>query len=59
MLLLQKEMWGKYNLVCEGVSSRIEVANEILKILNKDKVVNINEVDSSFFSTLEPILKQE
>ena len=50
MLLIQKEMWGKYNLVCEGVSSRIAVANEILKILNKDKNTIINEVDSSFFA---------
>ena len=49
-LLLKKEIWGKYNLVCEGVSSRIEVAREILKILNKDKTININEVDSSFFA---------
>ena len=24
-LLLEKNIWGKYNLVCEGVSSRLEV----------------------------------
>ncbi len=34
-LLLEKEIWGKYNLVCEGVSSRFEVAKEMLKILKK------------------------
>ena len=34
-LLLEKQFWGKYNLVCEGTSSRLEVAKEMLKILKK------------------------
>ena len=48
-LLLEKNIWGKYNLVCEGVSSRLEVAKEILKIMNITDKINLNEVDSSFF----------
>ena len=48
-LLLEKNIWGKYNLVCEGVSSRLEVAKEILKIMNISDKINLNEVDSSFF----------
>lgn len=49
-LLLEKSLWGKYNLVCEGESSRLEVAKEILRILNKTNEIKINEVNSSFFS---------
>tara|TARA_Y100000590_G_scaffold441280_1_gene567734 strand:- start:2073 stop:2963 length:891 start_codon:yes stop_codon:yes gene_type:complete len=49
-LLLEKNIWGKYNLVSEGASSRIEVAKEILKILNKTDEVILKEVDSNFFS---------
>ena len=48
-LLLEKNIWGKYNLVCEGASSRLEVAKEILKIMNISDKINLNEVDSSFF----------
>ena len=48
-LLLEKNIWGKYNLVCEGVSSRLEVAKEILKIMNISDKIKLNEVDSSFF----------
>ena len=49
-LILEKEKWGLYNLVCEGVTGRYEVANEILKILNLNEKIKINKVDSSFFS---------
>ena len=49
-LLLEEKLWGKYNLVCEGASSRYEVANEILKILNKTNDIELKEVDSNFFS---------
>ena len=48
--MLEKEFWGKYNLVCEGTSSRLEVAKEMLKILNKQDEIKLNEVDSSFFA---------
>ena len=48
-LILEKELWGKYNLVCEGVSSRLDVAQEMLNILQLSNEIKINEVDSSFF----------
>ena len=32
-LLIQKEYWGLYNMVCGGQTSRFEVAKELLKIL--------------------------
>jgi dTDP-4-dehydrorhamnose reductase len=48
-LLLEHEYWGVYNMVCGGLTSRLEVATELLKILNLDSTVKINEVESSFF----------
>lgn len=47
--LIEKEYWGLYNMVCGGQTSRLEVATELLKILNLQNDVNITEVDSSFF----------
>lgn len=49
-LLLEQEYWGLYNMVCGGQTSRLEVTRELLKILNLEDKVKINEVDSSFFS---------
>tara|TARA_B100001175_G_C19514304_1_gene646178 strand:- start:4652 stop:5542 length:891 start_codon:yes stop_codon:yes gene_type:complete len=49
-LILEKELYGLYNLVCSGITSRIEVTREILKILKKEKEIKINEVNSDFFS---------
>ena len=48
-LLLEKEYWGLYNMVCGGQTSRFEVAEEILKILGIEKEVKINLVSSDFF----------
>ena len=49
-LLLENNQWGLYNMVCKGLTSRFEVTENILKILNLDKKISINQVDSSFFS---------
>jgi dTDP-4-dehydrorhamnose reductase len=48
-LLLEKECWGVYNLVCEGSTSRVEIAKEVLRIIGKEKDIAINEVPSDFF----------
>jgi len=48
-LLIQKEYWGLYNMVCGGVTSRLEVAEEILNILGMAKEVKINPVFSDHF----------
>jgi len=48
-LLLKKEFWGLYNLVSEGGTSRLEVAKELLTILDLEKQIKINEVSSDFF----------
>ena len=36
-------------MVCEGVTSRLEVAKELLFILNLEKKIKIEEVSSDFF----------
>ena len=46
--LLESEHWGLYNLVCEGESSRFEVAEEILKIIDRTDI-KINKVSSDYF----------
>ena len=47
--LIEHEYWGLYNMVCEGQTSRIEVAKELLKILNLTEEVKIISVDSAYF----------
>lgn len=49
-LLLEKKAWGLYNMVCDGQTSRMEVAQEILKLLNIQDKVSIEEVSSDFFA---------
>lgn len=48
-LLIEKRYWGLYNMVCGGVTSRLEVAQEIIKIIGIEDEVNITEVGSDFF----------
>lgn len=48
-LLLEKEYWGLYNVVCGGQTSRLEVAREIINIIGKDKEIGITEVSSDYF----------
>ena len=48
-LLLEKELWGDYNMVCEGVTSRLEVAREMISILNLTNKIKIIEVSSDYF----------
>ena len=39
--LIEKEVWGLYNMVCSGKTSRIEVAKELLKILGKENEIEL------------------
>ena len=48
-LLLQKELWGTYNMVCGGVTGRLEVAEELLEILQLTNDVKISAVDSDYW----------
>jgi dTDP-4-dehydrorhamnose reductase len=48
-LLIEKELWGLYNMVCGGETSRLEVAQELLHQMNLRDQIRITEVDSSHF----------
>lgn len=47
--LLQNELWGLYNMVCGGQTSRLEVAEELLNILDLQNEIKLNVVSSDFF----------
>ncbi|MBG6236624.1 dTDP-4-dehydrorhamnose reductase [Pedobacter sp. CAN_A7] len=48
-LLFEKEYWGLYNLVCNGETSRREVAEELVNILGLTDEVTFHEVSSDYF----------
>jgi len=48
-LLMEKEYWGLYNMVCGGQTSRFEVASELLAILQLTDSVKLTPVSSDFF----------
>lgn len=48
-IILSHQIWGLYNLVCEGLTGRYEVASEILKVLSLNSSVKLNKVSSDFF----------
>ncbi len=49
-LLLEREYWGLYNMVCSGETSRLEVAKELIKVIGKENEIKITEVTSDYFS---------
>jgi len=48
-LLLETEFWGLYNMACDGLTSRLKVARELLVLLNLEKKISIKKVSSEFF----------
>ena len=48
--LLQSGFYGKYNMVCSGDCSRYDVAVDIVNILNRADIVNVNRVQSNYFA---------
>ena len=50
--LIEKEYWGLYNMVCGGQTSRLEVANELLALLNLKDKIKINVVSSDYFKEI-------
>jgi len=51
-LLLEKEYWGLYNLVCKGQTSRFEVAAELIRLLGMEEEVALKEVTSEYFAKI-------
>lgn len=49
--LIDTQYYGLYNMVCEGETSRLEVAHELIRILGMEDSVAINAVSSDFFSS--------
>lgn len=48
--LLEKEYWGVYNMVCGGFTGRLEVAQELVRLLGKDEIIKVTPVSSDFFA---------
>lgn len=51
-ILIEKEFWGLYNMVCGGETSRFEVAEEMLKILSLENKIKITPVNSDYFKKI-------
>ena len=49
-LLLGHEYWGVYNMVCGGITGRFEVAQELIRLIGKDRSVTLTPVSSDFFA---------
>lgn len=47
--LIEKEYWGLYNMVCGGQTSRLEVATELVSLLNLEGKVKLTPVGSDYF----------
>jgi dTDP-4-dehydrorhamnose reductase len=48
-LLLERRLWGLYNMVCGGQTSRLEVAGEMLRILGRQGEISIVPVNSDYY----------
>lgn len=48
-VLIEKEYWGLYNMVCGGITGRFEVAEELVKMIGKG--IKVTPVDSDYFKT--------
>ena len=49
-LLLETRCWGLYNMVCQGATSRLEVARGLVTELGLDGTVRVNSVSSEYFA---------
>ena len=49
-VLIEQDLWGLYNTVCSGVTSRFEVAEYLVKALGKEREIAVNPVGSDYFA---------
>ena len=47
--IVQTELYGLYNMVCEGSCSRYDVAVEFIRLLGLENEISIKTVDSDYF----------
>ena len=50
-LLLQRRWWGLYNMVCQGATSRLEVAQALVDQLGLHDEVTVTPVNSGYFAS--------
>jgi len=48
-MLIEKEYWGLYNVVCGGITGRFEVAQELVNMLGLEKKIKVVPVSSDYF----------
>ena len=48
-VLLQNEYWGLYNMACEGLTSRLEVAEVMLNLLHLENTIKLSPVTSDYY----------
>lgn len=48
-VLFRNKYWGLYNMVCDGDTSRLEVARELLRIIGLQNEIELIEVESAYF----------
>lgn len=51
-VLLEKEFWGLYNMVCGGITGRLEVAQELVKVLGLEGEVTVTPVNSDYWKEI-------
>jgi dTDP-4-dehydrorhamnose reductase len=49
-LLVEKKIWGLYNMVCGGITGRYEVTLELIKVLGMEDKIKITPVQSDYWS---------
>ena len=49
-LLIEKDHRGLFNMVCDGLTGRLEVATELVRMLEIQNEIKIKEVNSGFFA---------
>lgn len=49
-LLMEREYWGVYNMVCGGITGRLEVAQELVKMAGVADRVKVTPVSSDYFA---------
>lgn len=49
-LLLERQYWGVYNMVCGGITGRLEVAQELIRMIGKEDEIKVTPVSSDFFA---------
>ncbi len=50
--MIEPDLWGLYNMVCGGQTSRLEVAKELIQILNLNDQIKVMPVNSDYFKKI-------